>query len=136
RGALRVLDALVRWYAERPQEDAGLGVALDHAQRLLRPGSRLLVLADPVSLGDIAPQRWSALSAHSDVVVLLLEDPLEREPPRGMLPFSAAGQRVDVDLGVTAQYQRWQREFAGRSEQVVMALQARGIRAMRLATDA
>src|SRR5262245_44307244 len=47
RDALRVLDALVRWYAQAPTDDAGLGVALDHAQRLLRPGSRLVLLADP-----------------------------------------------------------------------------------------
>ena len=40
RGALRVLDALVRWYTQPPADDAGLGVALDHARRLLRPGSR------------------------------------------------------------------------------------------------
>ena len=47
RGVLRVLDALVRWYSERPAEDAGLATALDHAARVLRPGSRLVVLADP-----------------------------------------------------------------------------------------
>src|SRR6478736_7221178 len=45
RGALRVLDALVRWYAATPPDDAGLLVALDHARRVLRPGSRIIVLA-------------------------------------------------------------------------------------------
>src|SRR5690606_23987898 len=50
RGALRVLDALVRWYARPPGDDAGLEVGLDHAARLLRPGARLLVLADPASV--------------------------------------------------------------------------------------
>ena len=40
RGALRLLDALARWYARRPEDDAGLQVALDHARRLLRPGAR------------------------------------------------------------------------------------------------
>ena len=61
-GALRVLDALVRWYSAAPGDDAGLEVALDHAQRLLRPGSRLLVLADPASVAAL-PERWLAAGA-------------------------------------------------------------------------
>ena len=54
RGALRVLDALVRWYSQAPADDAGLSIALDNAARLLRPGSRLIVLADPRSIASIA----------------------------------------------------------------------------------
>src|SRR5688572_15657850 len=74
RGALRVLDALVRWYAQPPADDDGLGVALDHARRLLRPGSRLVVLADPASIAAIPEQRWPALAMHNEVIVLLLSD--------------------------------------------------------------
>ena len=44
---LRVLDALTRWYAQPPADDLGLERALDHAARVLRPGARMLVLADP-----------------------------------------------------------------------------------------
>src|SRR5690606_27960219 len=40
RGAMRVLEAMVRWYAKPPTDDAGLELALEHAQRLLRPGAR------------------------------------------------------------------------------------------------
>ncbi len=57
RGALRVLDALVRWYAKPPEDDAGLAIALDHAARLLRPGSRLVILADPASIPSIPESR-------------------------------------------------------------------------------
>ena len=63
RGALRVLDALVRWYAAPPAEDAGLASALDQAERLLRPGSRLLLLADPASVAAIPAMRWPGVSA-------------------------------------------------------------------------
>jgi len=85
RGALRVLDALVRWYARPPEDDAGLEVALDHAARLLRPGSRLLVLADPQSFAAIPERRWPGLAQHHEVVVLLLTDPLELAPPQAAL---------------------------------------------------
>ena len=72
RGALRVLDALVRWYAQAPQDDDGLSAALEHARRLLRPGSRLLVLADPASIAAVPSALWPQLSMHHELVVLLL----------------------------------------------------------------
>jgi len=136
RGALRVLDALVRWYGQPPEDDAGLAVALDHAARLLRPGSRLVVLADPHSVATIAEQRWPALAQHHEVIVLLLTDPLELAPPSAMLPFNSAGHRVELDLGTAGQRQRWRSEFAGPIETALERLPARGVRVQTLSTDA
>ncbi len=136
RGALRVLDALVRWYARPPDDDAGLGVALDHAARLLRPGSRLLVLADPSSIAAIPEQRWPALAQHHEVVVLLLTDPLEITPPVAMLPFASAGHRVELDLSTPTQRQRWRAEFALPIEAALARLPSRGVRLQTLSTDA
>lgn len=141
RGVLRVLDALVRWYATPPEDDAGLAVALDHARQLLRPGSRLLVLADPASIAAIPAQRWPALSAHSEVFVLLLLDPLEQAPPQAALPFAARGRdvdehRVQLDLAVASQRQRWRQAFVAPVEAALAQLPARGVRVHALATDA
>ena len=136
RGALRVLDALVRWYAQRPSDDLGLALALDHAQRVLRPGSRLLVLAEPSSIDLVPDTRWSALAAHNEVVVVVLDDPLERQPPRAALPFSAAAHRIELDLAQGAQQRCWRREFDGRLTAALMRLRARGVRAQSLSTDA
>ena len=63
KAAMRVLDALCRWYAAHPEEDAGLALALDHAQRVLRPGSRLVVLAEPASVLAVAASRWAAIAS-------------------------------------------------------------------------
>ena len=146
RGALRVLDALVRWYGPEgqprpPADDAGLAVALDHAGRLMRPGSRLVVLADPASLEAVPARRWPALSLHGEVIVLLLVDALERDPPRAMLPFLAdapgvAGHRVRVDLAAAAPRRRWREQFMGPLESALERLPGRGVRVMALATDA
>ncbi|GAB3381349.1 DUF58 domain-containing protein [Lysobacter fragariae] len=136
RGALRVLDALVRWYAQPPEDDAGLSVALDHAQRLLRPGSRLIVLADPRSVAGIAERRWPALAQHHEVIVLLLTDPLEAAPPDAALPFNTAGHRVEIDLAASAQRQRWHQEFMAPVQAALDTLPARGVRVQALSTTA
>lgn len=136
RGALRVLDALARWYAQPPVDDACLPVALDHAQRLLRPGSRLVVLADAGSVAAIAERRWPALAQHHEVIVLLFTDPLESAPPHAALPFHSDGRRIELDLAAAGQHQRWHREFVAPVAAAIESLSARGVRAMALSTDA
>jgi uncharacterized protein (DUF58 family) len=136
RGALRALDALVRWYAQAPDDDAGLTVALDHARRLLRPGSRLVLLADPASVAEVPAQRWPALTMHNEVIVLLLSDPLERDPPQAALPFQSAQHRLELDLATAAQRQRWRNEFVGPIEAALAQLPARGVRVQVLSSDA
>ncbi len=146
RGALRVLDALVRWYAKPPEHDAGLAVALDHADRLLRPGSRLVVLADPLSVIALPATRWPMLVQHREVIVLLMTDPLERDPPRARLPFfvesivaagaASATRRIELDLAVEAQRQRWQGAFSAPLNEAMAILARSGIRARALSTDA
>lgn len=140
RGALRVLDALVRWYARPPGDDAGLEAALDQAARLLRPGSRLLLLADPASAAAVPAMRWPALAAHHQVVVLLLTDPLELDPPDALLAFEPASadaaRRITLDLASAAQRRRWREAFADQLSSTVAALEARGVRAVPLSSDA
>jgi uncharacterized protein (DUF58 family) len=136
RGALRVLDALARWYALAQDDDAGLELALDHARRLLRPGSRVVVLADPASVAALPVQRWAGLSAHNEVIVLLLADPLELGPPRELLPFRAGDRRIELDLAAAAPRQRWRDAFTGPVEAALSTLPARGVRAQVLTSDA
>lgn len=136
RGALRTLDALTRWYARRPDDDEGLAVALEHAQRVLRSGSRLIVLADPRSLAQVPELRWSALAARGEVIVLLMTDALEQSPPRASLPFQSGEHRVELDLASTAQRQRWGRTFVQPLEAALTQLPTRGVRITALRADA
>ena len=136
RGALRVLDALVRWYARPPADDAGLGAAIDQTVRVLRPGSRVVVMADPASLAAVEDRRWPALALHHEVVVLLVVDPLERDPPRAALPFASDGVRTELDLASASQRQRWRQAFVAPVEAALQRLPARGVRVHVLSTDA
>ena len=136
RGALRVLDALTRWYARPPQDDAGLPVALEHARRLLRPGARVIVLADPASVLAVPVALWAGLGQHHDACVLLLTDPLERQPPQARLPFSVEGERVVLELASPAVRQRWQQAFETPLDEAQALLRGQRIRAMALSSDA
>lgn len=135
RGALRVLDALTRWYAAPPVDDAGFDVALDHASRVLRPGSRLVALCDPASAQGIAMQRWTALAAHHDVVLVLLTDPLETAPPASTLAFRTGDERIELHLDSAAQRARWRARFVTPVETLLEQLPTRGVRVHVLSTD-
>ncbi|TBR07893.1 MAG: DUF58 domain-containing protein [Lysobacter sp.] len=134
RGALHAIEALSRWYATRPAEDLGLAHALERAQRLLRPGARLVVLADASSLPGIPPHRWTALARHHDVVVVIVFDPFETDPPRLALPVSVDGRPVAFPLEVDAVRRRWLAAFAQPLHEALAELPGRGVRAMALST--
>lgn len=138
RGALRVLDALVRWYDQRPGDDEGLDTALEHAARLLRPGSRLVVLADAQSMPSVPARRWTGLAQHHEVIVLLLTDPLEMAPPEALLPFQAgsgaAVARIELDLARPGQRRQWAAQFAEPLSRALASLPSRGVRVRALST--
>ncbi len=136
RGVLRALDALVRWYAAPPADDAGLMVALEHAARLLRPGARAVVLADAASVLAGDTQRWRALAAHRELAVVLLCDAVELVPPQARAPVFAAGQRRDLALDDAGVRQRWRQRFVQPLEQAEALLAEAGVRALRLRADA
>lgn len=136
RGALRVLDALVRWYREPPAADAGLQTALEQAGRLVHPGARVVVLADPVSAREVPAATWSALSMHVDVQLILLVDPLEQTPPACVLPLATAGGRVELDLASASSQDAWHAAFIEPVEALCRSLPGRRVRVQVLPSDA
>lgn len=135
RGVLRVLDALHRWYSGPPADDAGLSFALERAARIVRPGARVVVLADPRGAVKVPQSTWSALGRHQEVIVVLLTDPLELDPPAAELSFIAGGQRVEVDLQAQAGREHWQRSFGEPLRQLCQSLPGRRIAVHVLACD-
>lgn len=126
RGAMRVLDALVRWYAQPPAREPGLDLALEQAQRLLRPGARLVVLADPAAAAAVPRQRWSALARHHQASLVLLQDRLELEPPPRRLALRGSSRRVELDLGDRQVRARWHQAFVAPAQ--VLAQELAGLR--------
>jgi len=135
RGALRVLGALARWYAQVPPDDAGIERALQSAGRVSKPGSRIIALLDPRSIEPVADARWSALSAHHDAIAVILVDPLELLPPKGLLSFVAGLQRFELDLADAITRKGWEMSFAARIQTARERLQRLGWRTLMLRTD-
>lgn len=135
RGAMRVLDALARWYAAPPADDAGLEQALDHAQHLLRPGARLVVLADPGSAARVPALRWTALARHHEATLVLLQDRLETAPPPRDLAVWTAGRRLLLPLQRPVVRQRWLHTLAEPAQALARALPGQGWQVRRLYTD-
>ena len=136
RGAMRVLESLVRWYAHPPAADAGLEVALEQAQRLLRPGARLVVLADPLAAAAVPLPRWAALARHHEASLVLLQDVLETSPPRRSLALAGDAGRLQLPLQRAAARQQWDQALAAPARTLAAALPAYGWRVHPLATDA
>ena len=136
RGAMRVLDALARWYARPPGDQSGLDMALEHAQRLLRPGAQVVVLADPVAASRVPPVRWTALARHHQATLVLLQDPLETAPPRRELAFRAGTRRLQLGLDNATVRLRWKQVLVAPAEELVRTLPSRGWQVRCLSTDA
>ncbi len=135
RGALRVLDALTRWYAQPPTGETDLAAALVRARRLLRPGARVVVLADPYRIATVPAVTWLALAQHHELVVALLIDPIEQHPPIARLPFRlSTGQRIELALEGARTRQRWRGAFDAQVQAAVEQLQRRGARVQVVST--
>lgn len=135
RGALRTLDALVRWYAQPPAQDLGLDHALATATRLLHPGASLIVLADAGSLAEVAQARLAALATHHDLLAVLLTDPLELQPPRERLVFALGDARIELDLDSAVARARWRHAFADEVQAQTRRLRGMGARVSVLRSD-
>ena len=135
RGVLRVLDALVRWYAQPPAQGGGLDDALATSSRLLHPGASLVVLADASSLAAVGDGRLAGLARHHDLMVVLVSDPLELHPPRERLAFASDGAPFELDLDGPIARMRWRQAFADVVQQQKQRLQLMGARVRPIRGD-
>jgi len=135
RGVLRVLDALVRWYSQIPEENGRLQHTLEQATRLTHPGARVHVLADPASALAVPAAIWSALGMHMEVDLLLLTDPLELDPPTCTLPLATRSGRVQLDLSSQHARNAWENTFLVPIQGLCQHLPGRRIRVHVLSTD-
>lgn len=137
RGVLQVLRALRDWDHAATSEKEPLGSALERARRLLRPGTRLILLSDGFCADE---QAWPVLArcaGRHELGCILLSDALEQNPPPpGRYALSMAGARRTLDFSNRSLRTTWARPFASVRENVRDEFVRLGARVIELTTDA
>ena len=134
RGALRVLDALARWYAT-PARNADLAAALAQARRLLRPGARMIVLTDAARVLATPVAHWQGFAPQHACRVVLFSDPLESDPPRARLRFAVDGGHLGLSLDAAVIRRRWQDDFGGTLQDARALLQRQQLSTAVVSTE-
>jgi uncharacterized protein (DUF58 family) len=132
RGALRVLDAMVRWQtgATPAADPAGLADALDALQRVLRPGSHILLLIDPRSVDASAERSLARLRSHHDLAACVLIDALEQAPPQpARYRVSDGSRQQTLDLDADSTRADWISHFSRQHDDVLGRLRRAGAKA-------
>ncbi|MBB5209307.1 DUF58 domain-containing protein [Chiayiivirga flava] len=142
RGALRVLDGLVRWQPESgvalPSSSPGVPLAttLDALYRVLRPGSHILLLLDARSVDAAGERSLARLRAHHDLAACVLVDPIETTAPRPQRYRVSDGRdRGTLLLDAQPQRDRWREHFDAQHRDALDRLRRAGARARLVATD-
>jgi len=139
RGALRVLRALHEWDAISAQGRVvvPLSRALQRAQRLARPGSRIVLLGDGFDCDAATEPALSLLARHCDVGAVLLTDPLEHEaPPPARYALQGEERQVLLDFSEGATRMRWTQLFEARRGHWLEMLRRRSLSWTLLDTNA
>lgn len=158
RGALRVLDALVRWQPTipaapvrsapvepssrgpgstgSPRTVSSLSESLDALYRVLRPGSHVLLVIDPRSVDAAAERSLVRLRTHHDLAACVIADPLEVRPP---LParyrISDGREQQTLALDEDGARRAWLQHFARQHDDALERLRRCGARARVSLTD-
>ncbi len=76
-----------------------LKTLLEEARRIARPGSALFLISDCHDLDDSCAQPLYLLTRHTDLQVVRISDPLERQLPAQSLTISDGRQRTFLNAG-------------------------------------
>lgn len=137
RGVLQVLRALRDWDHAANSEVESLASALERARRLLRPGTRLILLTDGFSADAEAWPVLARCAGRHELGCILVSDALEQDPPPpGRYGLALAGEKRILDFSSRTLRTTWARPFAAMRDSVRNEFIRLGARTVELATDA
>lgn len=138
RGVLLLINELCKLHRQTPEADL-VGKDLERAtkrlQRLARPGSLLVFLSDFYALSDEVAHALSRLAQHSDVMLGMVSDPLERQaPPPGRYRISDGRREAELDTRNPRLIRRYNQPYQSRLERL-RELRGQGVHLVMLSTD-
>ncbi len=136
---LRLIQALRDVHQGDPDPEDGSGAihsALTRLSRISRPGSLVFLISDFLDLDGAAEATLARLSCHSDVVTVLVYDPLEAQaPPPGRYRISDGRLRATLDTTSASVRRAYAGQFQRRRALLDEQRDRHGIHVVVLATD-
>ncbi len=132
-GVLKLLHSLERRQPGAPGElrPGQLDRELARLQRIVHPGSLIVVLSDFLQMGETLETRLRALRRHNDLRIGFIGDPLESTPPdSGSWRLGTPARRLWLDAGAARLRAQWRQRFEQRFDHVAACCRATGSRLM------
>lgn len=109
--------------------------AIASLNRVVRPGSMVILISDFSQFDDFTWQNLSVLSRHNDIISVLVFDEMELElPPPGHFSFSDGDRKLMIDTGAKGLRQQYTKRFSQHHKRVRNKLMELGIPLIDLAT--
>lgn len=111
-------EASSRHRVEPSQAADSFNAAVSRLERVVHPGSLIMIASDFRGMNQEAESRLNRLGRHSDIILMFVHDPIEAHPPRQGHYWVSDGDReqcIDTgNMGLTGQWTRrfedhWQR---------------------------
>ncbi|MCP4043734.1 MAG: DUF58 domain-containing protein [Gammaproteobacteria bacterium] len=140
RGVLRLVRTLVNGHGKAQREGVtlpgSLTSSLERLNHAARPGSLVFILSDLRGLDEEGERRLIRLSRHSDLVMVLIFDPLEADlPPSGVYRISDGRGFLTMDTGERELIREFHRRFRERRGHLEELCRRNEIHFMALSTD-
>ncbi len=138
RGALAMMHALSQ--ATRLPNNSHrahlLDTALQHASRVVHPGSLVLVFSDFYDVGQQTERYLSRLRRHNDLLACQILDPFESDAPQsGLYPITDGKIRTTLDTRQRASRESFREISRQRNENLDTVLRKTGIALLTLKSD-
>jgi uncharacterized protein (DUF58 family) len=138
-GVLRLLSDVAnpqRWEDHHERRDDAFGDAVHRVAHVARPGSLVVMLSDFSLLDDDSSALLKRIAVHSDLLNVMICDPLEQAlPAPGRYPIADRGARWLLDSRARSNRRSHQEKFERRVERVESITTEAGARSVLVATN-
>ena len=135
-GLLPLLERLTEAPVEGGRGYGSLEEAAGHLVRLVRPGSLVAVLSDFVGVRPESGRWLAQLAAGSELLLVMIHDPLEAvAPPAGRYPVTDGLRRGVLDLTAARQRGDYEQRFAARAQTLERLARRHRAHLLHLVTD-
>ena len=141
RSALRFVHELAEhrdWSGHDPDEAVGspFTQAMSALRRVARPGSLVVVISDFQGFDRAAQSYLSSVARHSEVLVVFLNDPIERSlPPPGRYRLVSEDDEMAIDTYAGPARRDYEQAFVERLHELERYCQTYHIHLMPMSTD-